>query len=183
MHYYNFLKVFSWHIICFCLSFKNEGIFFQLEQLDEYTKSLMYEFGSVHISTEKTLMWGGATLILSCLVGYPQSYPGSDTLHGVHELPLPPPATGLTGIPLSLPQKGPGTRDHGVPSGRTWDKRTRDLDLGVPDPGEQTNWKHYLPHPSDAGGKNVLMDNHYETIYKQVKIGYSSAGCFNCEWG
>ena len=63
------------------------------------------------------------------------------------------------------PQKGPGTSDLGknlglgYPLERTWDQWPgKEPGTGVPPPWVWTDrhlWKQYLPHPSDAGGKNL----------------------------
>ena len=56
---------------------------------------------------------------------------------------------------LDTPQKGHGTRLWGTPE-RTWDQSGGGglgtwLGYSSPRPGSE-QWKHYLPHPSDAGG-------------------------------
>ena len=54
------------------------------------------------------------------------------------------------------PGKGPGTRDQG-----------RNLGLGYPPPRWSTDWKHYLPHPSDADG-NKASDANITIIVNSV---------------
>ena len=67
------------------------------------------------------------------------------------------PLTGLEGTP-TLPRKD---QMPGVPPERTWDERPW-VPLSLAD--GQTNWKHYLPHPSDASG------NKKKTITRQPPI-------------
>ena len=50
-----------------------------------------------------------------------------------------------------VPQKRPGTSDLG-----------KSLGLGYPQ--LWTDWKHYLPHPSDAGSNNQKLPNSFFTL-------------------
>ena len=72
--------------------------------------------------------------------------------------PLPRPGMGY---PLARPGMGtpPARPGMGYPPSQTWDGGCP-LDLtGVPpqDVNWQTNWKQYLPHPLDAGGKKSTV--------------------------
>ena len=110
--------------------------------------------GGVHWGTSPGPGWGGTPLLGGTQVppiswmGYRPFRPGK----GVppHQLDgVPPVQTWEGGTPLSA--------GWGTPPGVNW----------------HTNWKHYLPHPSDVGGKYVtaLFQGHLDSRHEKVTQG------------
>ena len=68
----------------------------------------------------------------------------------------------LAGGRECYPRMGCPLLGTGVPPERTWDQwKYYGMEMGYPLPWVWTDthlWKQYLPHPSDAGGRNGIRD-------------------------
>ena len=94
--------------------------------------------------------------------------PCPDLAQGVPYLGNPPPLAGypLGRVPPAGYPPGQGTPQQGTPSQVPPGRVPPRLDLAGYPPQVWTDWKHYLPHPSDAGGNNMLFFSNRHTFFE-----------------